>query len=274
MTSGSAGSKRSNSSISRVRTLVRSSSGSAFHQCDQPVERRLATSVAESRRRRRRRRRRCRRARRRRRRRRRARCVVARCRNAICRTAPLASAMIRVLRPGSPDTPQRRVEVAGVQMRRAPAPTRGRPARALAVPLAPPSLPAVAFSSESTHPRNCSGGCRPWKLANGCPAASATTVGTACTPKICATRGVASTLTVASDHLPPSLAARLARACRPVATLASLRGDHSTHDDRHLVGPDQHLGFEIGLGDLARRPARRHRRRRRHCCGARCLRAG
>src|SRR6478735_9433096 len=48
----------------------------------------------------------------------------------------------------------------------------------------------------------------------------------ACTPNICAILGTVSTLTVASDHLPPSLAARLARES-PNWMLASLRGDHS-----------------------------------------------
>ena len=38
MTSGSAGSNRSNNSISRVRTVVRSSPAVRLHQCDQPVE--------------------------------------------------------------------------------------------------------------------------------------------------------------------------------------------------------------------------------------------
>ena len=38
MTSGSAGSNRSNNSISRVRTVVRSSPAVRAHQCDQPVE--------------------------------------------------------------------------------------------------------------------------------------------------------------------------------------------------------------------------------------------
>jgi len=94
-------------------------------------------------------------------------------------------------------------------------------------PGAPASLPAVADSSESTQRRSCSGGCTPWKLEIGCPAATATTVGTACTPKICATLGAASTFTLASDHLPVSAAARTARASASCAD-ASLRGDHNS----------------------------------------------
>ena len=41
MTAGSAGSNRSNSSINRVRTFVRSSPDGALDQVDQPVERRV-----------------------------------------------------------------------------------------------------------------------------------------------------------------------------------------------------------------------------------------
>ena len=108
----------------------------------------------------------------------------------------------------------------------APAPTRGRPARAV-LGLRRSSLPAVAFSSESIQRRNCSGGCGPWKLDSGWPAARATTVGTACTPNICATRGVVSTFTVASAHLPPSACGQ---SRQRVAQLhaGSLRGDHSS----------------------------------------------
>src|ERR1700735_364975 len=65
------------------------------------------------------------------------------------------------------------------------------------------------------------------KRESGCPAANATTVGTAWTPKICATRGATSTLTLASDHFPLSAAARsdkLSASCRQT----SLRGDHSS----------------------------------------------
>src|ERR1700761_7679936 len=66
----------------------------------------------------------------------------------------------------------------------------------------------------------------PWKLEMGCPAAKATTVGTASTPNIWATLGAPSTLTVANDHLPPSWAARPASVSTS-STQASLRGDHS-----------------------------------------------
>src|SRR6185437_492676 len=75
--------------------------------------------------------------------------------------------------------------------------------------------------------RNCSGGWAPWKLDNGCPAPNATTVGTTSTPKICATRGETSTLTLASAHLPLSAAARpdrISASCRQT----SLRGDHNS----------------------------------------------
>ena len=89
----------------------------------------------------------------------------------------------------------------------------------------------------------------PWKLASGCPPARATTVGTASMPNIWATRGTTSTFTVANDHVPLSSAART-----PSASASCSRGvtagrpEH--HDDRQLTGPDQHLGFEIRLGDL------------------------
>src|SRR6201996_614485 len=67
----------------------------------------------------------------------------------------------------------------------------------------------------------------PWKLESGCPPAKATTVGTACTPNIWATRGAVSTLTLASDHFPLSAAAKadkVSASCRQT----SLRGDHSS----------------------------------------------
>src|SRR6516165_7278768 len=64
------------------------------------------------------------------------------------------------------------------------------------------------------------------EVDSGCPAARATTVGTASTPNIWATLGVASTLTVASDHLPSSSAAKPVSVSSS-STHASLRGDHN-----------------------------------------------
>ena len=118
----------------------------------------------------------------------------------------------------------------------------------LGLPSPPPSLPAVAASRESIHRRNCSGGCPPWKLASGCPPASATTVGTASMPNICASRGTTSTLTVANDHFPASASASPQRVGQLDAGLAA--GRPQQHHHRNLAGPDQHLGFEVGLGQL------------------------
>ena len=167
----------------------------------------------------------------------------------IWRIAPLASALARVgvqdrliRRPARPRS--RRPRAAG-----GPAPAPGRLPRARRNRLRRLSFPAVAESSESIQRRNCSGGCTPWKLESGCPAAKATTVGTASTPKICATLGATSTLTVASDHLPLSAAAR-PDSVSASWTQASLRGDHSSTTTGTSFGPEQHFVFEVGLGDL------------------------
>ena len=152
-------------------------------------------------------------------------------------------------RPGSPDTSPRRRRSRRPRVAGGPAPTPDRLPRARRNPLRRSSFPAVADSSESTQRRNWSAGCMPWKLESGCPAAKATTVGTASTPNICATRGATSTLTLASDHLPLSAAARpdrVSASCE--ADIAARRPQQ--HDDRHLVGAQQHFVFEIGLGDL------------------------
>ena len=208
ITSGSAGSNRSNSSISRVRTLVRSSPAVRLTKRDQPVERRcdvllqdLDVGGGE-------RRARCRRARRRRPRPRpgAARWPAAGTRSDAPRPWPRHG---WGWRPGSPDTPRSAASKSPASRCARACATSGSTCSGSSPSAPPPSLPAVAFSSESTHRRNCSGGCTPWKLDSGWPAASATTVGTACTPNICATRGTVSTFTVASDHLPPSAASRL-----------------------------------------------------------------
>src|SRR5947209_9570394 len=60
-----------------------------------------------------------------------------------------------------------------------------------------------------------SGGCTPWKLDIGCPAANATTVGTASTPKIWATLGATSTTTgTRSEEHTSELQSRQYLVCR------------------------------------------------------------
>ena len=173
---GVGGVEQSNSSISRVRTVVRSSPAVRLHQRDQAVERgrdvllRISTSAAANAAR-------CRRARR-------------RPRDGIgpVRGGPLRGRRSDGPHPwprrdwgwrrGSPDTRLSaaskspasrcvaRLRQLGVDL---PRPPRPRPRRR--------ACPRWRSSSESTQRRNCSGGCMPWKLDSGWPAASATTVG-------------------------------------------------------------------------------------------------
>ena len=246
MTLGSSCGNSSNSSTSRVRTVVRSSPAVRSHQRDQPVEG-LDDSPVRPRRQRRRTRRRCRRARRRRRRRR----PPAEPSRAAGTRSDGARPWPRhdwAARPGSPGRRRAHRRIRRRPTATAPARARDRPPRRPRIS-PPSSLPAVALSSESTQRRSCSGGCTPSKLEIGWPPATATTVGTACTPNTCATRGAVSTLTVVERPLAAvGIRQRREHVAQLCAGLAARRPQQD--DDGHLVGPGEHLGFEVRLGDV------------------------